>query len=232
MTEAPPHDSSRHTAVLWTGGKDSCLALYEASRRGYEIDRLVTFVPSEGRFRAHPLKVMQFQARALGLPHHTMQIEEPYGTAYQEAIATLGERWAILTLVTGDMGEVDGHPNWIEECAIASGMRVLSPLWGRNDAALLDYFISSGFRAIISCVRNPWLMEGWLGRELNAEALTELSALADDHGFDVCGEQGEYHTLVLDGPLFAKRISIDHSETKTGDNLAYIEVEKVSLRDK
>jgi diphthine-ammonia ligase len=232
MTEHPPRDSSKVTAVLWTGGKDSCLALYEVSRQGYGINRLVTFVPRVARFRAHPLKVMQLQAQAMGLPHQTMEIEEPYGPAYQEAIATLGERWGIRTLVTGDMGEVDGHPNWIAECASASGMRVLMPLWGRNDAGLLDHFVSSGFRAIISCVRTPWLMEGWLGRELDTEALEELSTLAERHGFDVCGEQGEYHTLVLDGPPFAKRICIDGFETKTEDNLAYIEIEKVSLRDK
>jgi diphthine-ammonia ligase len=232
MAEETSQDRPAKVAVLWTGGKDSCLAMHEASQQGYEIDRLVTFVPPEGRFRAHPLEVMQLQAQALGLPHHTMEIGEPYGPAYQEAIASLGERWGIRTLVTGDMGEVDGHPNWIEECASSSGMRVFMPLWGRNDTGLLDHFISSGFRAIVSCVRNPWLIEGWLGRELDAEALAELSTLAERHGFDVCGEQGEYHTLVLDGPLFTKRISIDGFETKTEDNLSYIEIEKASLRAK
>jgi len=232
MIEYPNQDARHRAAVLWTGGKDSCLALYEATLQGFQVEQLITFVPGEGRFRAHPLEFLSLQAQALGLPHHTLEIREPYREAYQKAIAALRERWAIQTLVTGDIGEVDGHPNWMRECCAGLDIRVFTPLWGRGGIALLDRFLSCGFQAIFSCVRAPWLTPDWVGRELDAEAMAELSALAQGSGFDICGEQGEYHTLVLDGPPFEKRICIDGYQTKTDDDLAYVEFQQISLRDK
>jgi diphthine-ammonia ligase len=232
MTEYPTEDTGRRAAVLWTGGKDSCLALYEAALQGLQIERLITFVPGEGRFRAHPLEFLGLQAQALGLAHHTLEIKEPYREGYQQAIVTLKERWGIQTLVTGDMAEVEGHPNWMRECCAGSDVEILTPLWGRGGVALLDHFLSCGFLAVFSCVKQPWLSPDWLGRELDTQALAELAVLAHDTGLDVCGEQGEYHTLVLDGPPFEKRICIDACEKKAEDHLAYVEFGQISLRDK
>jgi diphthine-ammonia ligase len=229
MTERPLQNMAGCTAVLWTGGKDSCLALYEATLQGYRVERLITFVPTQGQFRAHPLEVMQLQAQALGLPHHTLEIREPYKAAYQEAIATLRERWAIGTLVTGDMAEVDGHPNWIAECCAGSETNVLTPLWGSDRMELLNRFVSHGFKAVFSCVKTAWLSPEWVGRALDAEAMAELSTLAEDSGLDICGEQGEYHTLVLDGPLFQKRIRFDACSTVVDGDLAYLHIGKASL---
>jgi diphthine-ammonia ligase len=232
MTEHPIRDTHHGAAVLWTGGKDSSLALYEATLQGFQVERIITFVPSEGRFRAHPLEVLGLQAQALGLPHHTPEIEKPYRDAYQEAIVALRETWAVQTLVTGDIGEVEGHPNWIRECCAGLDVCVLTPLWNRGGTALLERFLSYGFQAILSCVKTLWLTPDWVGKELNAETLAELSALSQARGFDVCGEQGEYHTLVLDGPCFQKRICIDGCQTKIEEDLAYVEFQAISLQDK
>jgi diphthine-ammonia ligase len=232
MTKRAIPDTHRGAAVLWTGGKDSSLALYEATLQGFHVERLITFAPSEGRFRAHPLEVLSLQAQALGLLHHTPEIKEPYREAYQEAIVALSERWAIQTLVTGDIGEVEGHRNWIRECCAGLDVRVLTPLWDRGGIELLDRLLSCGFQAIFSCVKTPWLTPDWVGRELNVETLAELSTLSQARGFDVCGEQGEYHTLVVDGPCFQKRISINGCQTKTEEDLAYVEFQAVSLQDK
>ncbi len=232
MTKLAIPDTHRGAAVLWTGGKDSSLALYEATLQGFKIERLITFVPSDGRFRAHPLEVLSLQAQALGLPHHTPEIKEPYREAYQEAIVALRKSWAVQTLVTGDIGEVEGHRNWIRERCVGSDVDVLTPLWDRGGIELLDRLLSCGFQAIFSCVKTPWLTPDWAGRELDAEAVAELSALAQDGHFDICGEQGEYHTLVLDGPCFRKRICMDGCQTKTEADLAYVEFQAVSLQDK
>jgi diphthine-ammonia ligase len=229
MIEKSPQDTLGWTAVLWTGGKDSCLALYEAILQGFQVERLVTFAPAEAQFHAHPLPFLQLQAQALGLSHHVVKIEEPYETTYRDAISTLRQRWQIRTLVTGDTGEVNGHPNWIRQCCAGLHTTVLTPLWGRGGTELLDRFISEGFKAVFSCVRKPWLTPEWLGRELDGESVAELSALAHRRGFDVCGEQGEYHTLVLDGPLFAQRICIEACQAKTEENLSYIEIQELSL---
>src|SRR4051812_44455821 len=79
----------RYAAVLWTGGKDSSLALYEAARDGYRIHCLVTFAPRQPEFLAHPLAFIQLQAQALGLPHYVFPIHEPYAEAYEAALRRL-----------------------------------------------------------------------------------------------------------------------------------------------
>lgn len=103
-------------AVLWTGGKDSVLALFE-SLRHFSIDRLVTFVPKpRHRFYAHPLELMNAQAESIGLPHQCLTVKEPFKDSYQKALSGLAQG-GIDTVITGDIAPVDGQPNWINECA-------------------------------------------------------------------------------------------------------------------
>jgi diphthine-ammonia ligase len=229
MVEDSPQHTPGNAAVLWTGGKDSCLALHEAILHGFQVERLVTFAPAGARFHAHPLPVQRLQAQALGLPHHLLEVEKPYETTYRKTIDALRQRRGVSALVTGDIGEVNGYPNWIRQCCAGSPTTTLTPLWGRGGRELLDHFVSAGFKAIFSCVKEPWLAPEWLGRELDTEAVAELSLLACRRGFDVSGEQGEYHTLVLDGPLFAQRICFDGCQTKTEENLSYLEFLGLSL---
>src|SRR3989304_8470090 len=112
---------SGNAAVLWTGGKDCSLALYEAKSLGHEVGSLVTFIPREPKFLAHPISFMKYQAEALKLPHYTMEINEPFKESYENAIHSLRERFGIDTLITGDISEVDGNPNWIRGCSKSSG---------------------------------------------------------------------------------------------------------------
>jgi len=223
---------SKKAAVLWTGGKDSSLALYEAKLLGHEVRSLVTFVPSEPEFLAHPLSFVKSQAEALGLSHYALEVNEPFKASYANAIYSLQERHEIDTLITGDIAEVDGHPNWIRECSEYSGVNVLTPLWGCDRLELLGRLLSYRFRVIFSCVKKPWFTVEWVGEELNKDTLEDLCNLSVEKGFDVCGEQGEYHTLVLDGPLFQKTIHIDGYSKEAKDSLMYMSIEKMSLRDK
>lgn len=216
-------------AVLWTGGKDSSLALHEAEATGYPVKHLVTFVPLGAEFLAHPLSVMKYQAEALGLPHHTLEITEPFKESYENAIRTLKVRFDINTLITGDIAEADGRPHWITECSISSRVEVLTPLWGCDRQELIEQLLSRKFQVIFSCVKKPWFTIEWLGRELNKNSLGELLTLSIETGLDVCGEQGEYHTLVLDGPLFKKRIRIDKYSKETRGPLMYLHIQEVSL---
>ena len=223
---------SNNAADLWTGGKDSSLALCEAELLGYEVRSLVTFVPSEPEFLAHPLGFMKYQAEALNLPHYTLEVNEPFKASYENAIHFLRAKYGIDTLITGDIAEVDGYPNWIKECNKGSGVEVLTPLWGRDRRELLEQLISYGFRAIFSCVKKPWFTGKWLGTEISEDTLKRLSALNAETGLDICGEQGEYHTLVLDGPPFKKSIRIDEYLKRAKDSLMYIDIQRVVLLDK
>jgi len=217
---------------LWTGGKDSCLALYQAELLGYEVESLITFIPDDSEFRAHPLKFMNLQAEAMERPHFTLEISEPYKESYEKAIAYLREKHGIEILIIGDIAEVDGHTNWIRECSKYSGADVLTPLWGVDRHSHMENLISINLRVIISCVKYPWFSEDWLGREINENSLAELSKLNMEMGVDISGENGEYHTLVLDGPMFKKRLQISDYVKCTKDSLMYIDIKKMSLQEK
>lgn len=205
----------RNTAVLWTGGKDCALAHSEAVQAGQHVTRLVTFAPVEPEFRAHPIPVMRAQAEALGLPHTLMTIVEPYAESYGAAIRSLRDDFNISTLVTGDIDRVDGQPNWITERAAGTGVDVFTPLWNYNREDLLHRLIGSGFVVVFSCVKRPWLGSEWLGRQITPDSLAELRALSASTGLDLCGENGEYHTLVLDGPLFHHPLHLDWTAEHT-----------------
>ena len=223
---------SKNATVLWTGGKDSSLSLYEAKLLGYKIKSLVTFVPSEPEFLAHPLGFMEYQAEALELPHYTLEVKEPFKESYERAIHSLREKYGIGTLITGDIAEVDGNPNWIRECSEYSGMDVLTPLWGADRNELISRLISYKFKVIFSCVKKPWFTSDWLGMELNEDSLEQLRKIKIRTGLDICGEQGEYHTLVLDGPPFKKSISVSAYSKREKDSLMYIDIQKVALQEK
>jgi len=222
-----------NAAILWTGGKDSSLAFYEVKLLGYEVRSLVTFVPSEPEFLAHPLSFMRYQAEALGLPHYTLEVNKPFKESYKKAIHSLRERYGISILVTGDIAEVDGYPNWVRECSVYSGIDVLTPLWGRDRFELLNQLLSYKFKLIFTCIKKPWFTDDdLLGMELNKDSLGRLLAINIETGLDICGEQGEYHTMVIDGPLFKKSICVDKYSKERKDSLMYMNIKKVSLKNK
>lgn len=209
--------------MLWTGGKDCALAMYEAGSSGYDIRCLVTFAPPEPRFLAHPLGVMKLQAQSIGVPHHVLSVDPPYEAGYEEALRRLREMTGIEVVVSGDIAEVNGMPNWIGERTRAVAMRAHMPLWGRDRDSLLERLLQADFRVIVSCVDTRRLAAVWVGRVLDEAAIAELRRIRRSNGLDLCGENGEYHTLVLDGPLFARGIELHARETRTAGILAYLE---------
>jgi uncharacterized protein (TIGR00290 family) len=198
----------KNAAMLWSGGKDCCLALYHARQAGYAVCCLVTFAPPQADFLAHPLPLMQMQAHALGLPHHIVTINAPFEQAYEAALRRLREEMGIDWVITGDIAPVDGLPNWIRERSRPVGMQVHTPLWARERAGLLRELIDLGFDAYLSCIDTGKLAPDWLGRRLNLAAMHELQAIGQQNGLDLCGENGEYHSMVLAGPMFGQRIEM------------------------
>ena len=95
--------------------------------------------------------------------------------------------------VTGDISEVDGHPNWIRECCKASHVEVCTPLWHIERTILIERLFSDGFNVVFSCVKMPWFTPDWVGRSLDLAAYCELKHIAAHTGADLSGENGEYH---------------------------------------
>ncbi|TWF35306.1 uncharacterized protein (TIGR00290 family) [Chitinophaga polysaccharea] len=218
--------------VLWTGGKDCNLALYQAKVMGYEIVSLITFAMENARFRAHSIKIIEAQSIALGIPHTIIHLQEPYKEAYEEAIIGIRDQYQIDTIVTGDIAEVHGNTNWITERSKPAGVNVLIPLWHAERQQVLHQLFSAGFKVIFSCVKEPWFGPGWLGRELNRDIVTELNKIHELTDLDICGEQGEYHTLVLDGPLYKKEITIDSFTPQKEEVIRFMDIIGISLQEK
>lgn len=184
-------------AVLWTGGKDSALALFRAA--SLNVTELVTFVPPHAEFRAHDLRLMAAQARAIGLPHRQMVVEPPFDDGYERAFRELRAS-GIERVISGDIAEVGGQPNFINAPAERAGLELELPLWGVDRRLHLEQLIALKFEVLLTYVNEPWLGPEWVGRHLDAQALAELSALSRCSGLDVAGENGEYHSMVLGGP--------------------------------
>ena len=222
-----------NVAVSWTGGKDSSLALYEIGKLGSEVSCLVTFVPRGERLLAHPLDFIDFQSRALGIPHYAIPVEEPFDLSYENAIASLKEQHGIDTLATGDIGEVAGHnPNWIVDRATRCGIDVVRPLWHQDRIGLLNRMLKLRFKIVFSCVKSPWFTDDWLGLELSPNLVGKLSELSERTGLDICGEQGEYHTLALDGPNFKQSIQVCSFSKRVDGSIMYVALDSLRLAEK
>ena len=208
--------------LLWSGGKDAMQALCHAREQGHQVVALVTFAPPSPRFLAHPLPLVRRQAEALGLPHQLVTIEAPFDQSYERALASLRQEWDLDGVVTGDIDSVGGAPNWIRERCKPLGLTVHTPLWQQSRQALLADMLARGIVAHLSCVDTRVLAPEWVGRRLDAATLAELQQLATTRGFDACGEQGEYHTMVTDGPGFAAPLRLDGWQVARQDHLAYL----------
>lgn len=208
------------------------MALYEAGLNGYCIRCLVTFAPPEADFLAHPLGFVRMQAQALELPHYVLPICAPFEKSYEAGLLRLRQEMGIHCVVTGDIAEVNGNPNWIRERSRPVGMRVHTPLWGRDRSALLRQLLERRFKVRFSCIHTRWLDEIWLGRELNDSAIAELRVIREQTDLDLCGEEGEYHTMVVDGPQFTRGIDIRSYSKRAAGSLAYIKIDELKFGPK
>ena len=206
-------------AVSWSGGLESSLACHKAIAKGYDVACLVTFVLDEyWPTMGHPPRIMSLQSESIGIPHILLKVEEPFKEGYKKAIIDLIKTWGVKGIVTGDIYVVDEtHGNWMESVCEGLDIEVITPLWGQDTSQVLNEEISEGFKAVFTCVKQPWFDKEWIGRELNQNTVRDLLTLVKKHGMDPCGENGEYHTMVIDGPIFKETIRLpEFTKQKTG----------------
>ncbi len=198
----------------WSGGKDSALALYQVQRQAnIEIAALLTTV-TEGyeRLSMHGVRreLLVAQANALGYPLEEVRIppqctNEIYEQRMQQALEKY-QQLGVTHTVFGDLFLTEVRA-YREERLGRIGMQGLFPLWGRNTTELAREFIHLGFRAIIVCVDTTVLNDSFTAREYDEDLLNALPS-----NVDPCGENGEFHTFVYDGPIFHQPIPIERGE--------------------
>jgi uncharacterized protein (TIGR00290 family) len=192
-------------AAMWSGGKDSALAVARARANGCRVDRLVTFYdPATGRVRFHetPISLLAAQAKAAGAeldarPTAWLDMGVEFGRLLDDLCAAGYEG-----VVFGDIHLADVRA-WYEERVLAAGLRHVEPIWGEAPVDLLDEYVRAGGRAVVSCCDTERLEAGWLGRVTDETFLGDLAGL----GIDACGENGEYHTFAFAGPPLAQTVA-------------------------
>jgi diphthine-ammonia ligase len=192
-------------AISWSGGKDSYLALHR-SQRSFHVVALVTMFGEDGeRSRSHGLRpaVLEQQAARLGLPLFAGRASwDGYEAAYRETLAR-ARTLDITHVLFGDI-MYDSNREFPERVCAAEQLTAVEPLWGESTDSLYREFVSTGADARIVTVRDGVLGAHWLGRRLTEDLLPSLLAA----GVDPCGEHGEYHTVVVDAPLFSAPLDV------------------------
>lgn len=187
----------------WSSGKDSALALYRALHSGrYLVEALLSVVKADcGRIAMHEIgeDLLGRQARAIGIPLSIVRFNpdapESYGTAMREQMKRFAGQ-NITTALFGDLYFEQLRKSREQKCTEA-GMQAKFPLWGIPQEEIMHEFLRHDFKAVVTCVDGSVLPGEWVGREID-----EAFLQAYPPGADLCGENGEYHSFVYDGPIF------------------------------
>ncbi len=218
----------------WSGGKDCCLACYRAVARGLSVRYLANMVAEDGkRSYSHGLapRVLEAQAQAIGIPLIQQRARrDNYEAEFKKMLLSLKEE-GVSGGVFGDI-DLDEHRQWIERVCGDVAVTPHLPLWGEQQEELLKDFISLGFTAIVVAAKAELFDREWLGHKVDRDFLDHLEVLKETKGVTPCGEAGEYHTLVVDGPLFERRLEILRSRRVLREGRWFLSILEVGLGDK
>ncbi|MEX2572946.1 MAG: diphthine--ammonia ligase [Balneolaceae bacterium] len=193
----------------WSGGKDSSLCLYHVLQAG-EIDVSCLFTTVSARYNRisqHGVRaeLLRVQAEKTGIPLKILRLPdsptmEEYNNRLRETLAGFREE-GVTVSVFGDIALEDLR-RYREEQLSKAGLKGLFPLWKQPTGKLAKEFIDLGFKAVTVCVDGSRLDRSFAGRDFDEDFLKDLP-----EGIDSCGENGEFHTFVYDGPVFSKSVA-------------------------
>ncbi len=213
--------------VSWSGGKDSSFALHQAISKGFQISYLLNMVTEDGkRSRSHGYssELIRLQSEAINIPLLQQGCSwETYEKEFKRAVLKLKEK-GIKAGVFGDI-DLQEHRDWIERVCREEKIKAYLPLWSKNQKELLKEFILAGFEAIIVATKAEILGKEWLGKKIDRNFIKEL----EKKKISPCGESGEYHTFVVNGPVFKRRIKILESKKIFRDNHWFLSPLKYEL---
>ncbi len=218
--------------AAWSGGKDSCFAYYKVLKQGLDVASLATFMESEETSNFHAIRadILDAQAKSIGIPL-TKQITTPetYESVFKKTLLKFKAK-GVEGLVTGDIYEVAGlEERWLERVCSEVGLQPIRPLWQANTRELFEEFVAAGFKATVVRTRLDVLDEQWLGRELDPSFLRDILKLPN---VDPCGEGGEYHTVVTDGPVFQERLKLYKTKKHSQDSYGRLEIARFGVERK
>ncbi len=217
-------------AALFTGGKDSTRAIHWALDAGLNVKYLVTMIPERidsWMFHASTLNVTDLAAEALGIPlvkGKTKGVKEEEVEDLKNVLAKLD----VDGVISGSVASVY-QKSRLERICRELGLRLLTPLWGYDQEKLVEEVLRLGYDVLIVAVSALGLDGRWLGRRLDQQAFTELKKLHEKYGVSLTFEGGEGETLVLDCPIYRKRLEILEYDTVWDGRAGYLIVRKARL---
>jgi uncharacterized protein (TIGR00290 family) len=216
--------------LSWSGGKESSLCLHEILRNekyhDFEIKALLTTLTREyDRISMHGVRreLLIAQSKSLGIPVEQVWIpsnstNEIYEIEMTKSLTKWKEKEGTSSIVFGDLFLEDVR-EYREKFLGSNGFRCIFPIWGKNTTELASFFIQSGFKAVI-CTMDPKKLDpSFCGREYDKRFLSEIPETVDP-----CGENGEFHTFVYDGPIFKTRINIEVGKTVERDGFCFADI--------
>jgi ABC transporter with metal-binding/Fe-S-binding domain ATP-binding protein len=224
--------------ILFSGGKDSCLALAKALEFGHEVVCLINIV-SENKasymFHTPNVEYVKMQAEAIGLPLIQMKTKgkkEIELKDLEKAVKMMVSKYKIEGIVTGAIASVY-QAQRVQKICNKLKIECFNPLWQRDQRELLEELLDKKFEIVIVGVFAYGLDEGWLGRVIDKKTIDDLILLSNKYRFNLAFEGGEGETFVLWAPFFKKRIEIVHARKEVQkDNTGVLEIEELKLVDK
>ncbi|MFC2013862.1 diphthine--ammonia ligase [Chloroflexota bacterium] len=220
--------------MSWSGGKDSCLACYRAIGSGLEVRYLANMLTGDGKrswTHGQSAELLQAQAQAIGIP--LVQRRAPQGnyvTEFKNMILALKQE-GVEGGVFGDI-DIEEHRQWVVRVCQDVNITPHSPLWKESQDRVMKEFIDLGFEAIVVATKADLLGEELLGRKVDLNFIKHLGKLNETKDITLCGESGEYHTFVTDGPLFRQRIEVTETQKVLRDGHWFLEIAKYDLKAK
>ncbi|KZX17571.1 diphthine--ammonia ligase [Methanobrevibacter filiformis] len=225
-----------NVAILFSGGKDSTMALYRAIAKGHDVKYLFTMV-SENKesymFHVPNIHINDLIAEALEIPllkSKTDGKKEKELDDLENALIQLKDK-GIEAIYSGALFSTY-QKSRIDALCEKHNLKSIAPLWHVNTKEYMREIVDLGFEVIISGVFAEGLDESWLGRTITKESINELIAIEKKHHINIAFEGGEAETLVIDGPIFKKRIKIVESEKQWDVDNGIYEIKKAILEEK
>jgi len=215
----------------WSGGKDSAVALWKILKeKKFHVKYLLTSMNSfHNRISMHGVRreLLEAQATSLDIPFTTIELsEQPSMQEYESAMIQKLNWLKNQEITHGIFGDIflEDLKNYREEKLGAAGIGCVFPIWKRDTRELMMEFIDTGFRAVAVCVNERFLDRSFCGRSIDKNFCKDLPATVD-----ICGENGEFHTFVYDGPIFRYPINFKKGEMVYKEYLAPQNTDPVSL---
>lgn len=214
---------SENFIMSYSCGKDSNLALYRMIKQGYIPSALLVTADkaSNSWFHKVPKNLIKEVSKALNIPLLLIECDgKDYEKEFEDALIRAKEEFKVSSCVFGDI-DLEHHRAWGEDRCKIANIEAKFPLWGEDREKLTYEFIDSNFKAVIKKVRLEKLDTSFLGRELTKDVICEIVNL----GSDACGENGEYHTFVFDGPIFDFKVKFKNLGLSTDETFGFLNID-------